>query len=110
MLDTARERAAALGRHNVEFMEWDAGRLDFPDGSFDSVLCRWGVTSLPDPGGVLVAIRRLLPTGGSFVTAIWKPGREGRPLASLATAVAGEMIDLPASRSEVASRFGLPEN
>src|SRR5688500_8387362 len=49
MLDIARERATQLGLTNVKFMEADADGLDFPDGSFDTVLCRWGLPSLPDP-------------------------------------------------------------
>lgn len=95
MLDIARERAATLGLTNVEFMEADAGRLDFPDGSFDAVLCRWGVTSLPNPPDALVAIRRMLIPGGSFATSVWESGSRGRPLASLAAAVAREMSDAP---------------
>ncbi len=41
MLDIARERANALGLTNVGFMESDVEALNFPDGSFDAILCRW---------------------------------------------------------------------
>lgn len=103
MLDIARERAAALGMANVEFMEADAERLDFPDGSFDAILWRWGVTDLPDPLNTLVAIRRMLARDGSFVTAVWEAGPKARPLASLAMTVAREMFDLPTPRAEESS-------
>ncbi|QDH70338.1 class I SAM-dependent methyltransferase [Marilutibacter alkalisoli] len=63
MLDIARERAAMSGVSNVEFRQADAGQLDFPDGSFDAVFCRWGVTSLPNPPDALAAIRRMLAPG-----------------------------------------------
>jgi ubiquinone/menaquinone biosynthesis C-methylase UbiE len=100
MLDIARERATTLGLGNVEFMEADAERLDFPDGSFDAILWRWGLTDLPNPLHTLVAIRRMLAPDGSFVTAVWEAGPKARPLASLATDVAREMFDLPSRRPE----------
>lgn len=100
MLDLARERAASLGLTNVEFMEVDADRLDFPDGSFDVVLCRWGITSLPNPSTTLGATRRMLAPGGSFATAVWEAGARGRPLASLASAVARKVFDPPSPPHE----------
>lgn len=110
MLDIARERAIALGLTNVEFMEADAERLDFPDGSFDAILCRWGVTSLPNPSDTLVAIRRMLVPDGSFATSVWEAGSKGRPLAGLAMAVAREMFDLPPPRPEAPSPAGSARN
>jgi ubiquinone/menaquinone biosynthesis C-methylase UbiE len=100
MLDIARERATTLGLMNVEFKESDAERLEFPDGSFDIVLCRWGLASLPNPLNTLIAIRRLLTPNGSFATSVWEVGPKGRPLAHLATAVAREMFDLTSPHPE----------
>lgn len=110
MLDIARERAATLGLANVEFMEADAERLDFPDGSFDAVLWRWGLTDLPKPSNALLAIRRMLAANGSFVTAVWDAGPEARPLASAATMVAREMFDFPSPGSEELSPSGSVEH
>ena len=110
MLDIARERATTLGLTNVEFIEADAERLDFPDGSFDAILCRWGLTSLPNPLNTLVAIRRMLTPNGSFATSVWEVGPKGRPLASLAMAVAREMFDLPSPRLGAPSLSGSAEN
>lgn len=106
MLDIARERATTLGLTNVEFVEADADRLDFPDGSFEAILCRWGLTSLPDPVNALIAIRRMLAPNGSFATAVWEEGPRGRPLASLATAVARDMFDAPSPQQRAASPSG----
>ena len=106
MLDIARERARALGLANVQFVESDAEGLDFPDASFDAVLCRWGVTSLPDPPRTLVAIRRMLAPGGSFATAVWEAAPKGRPMASIAADVAREIFDLPSPRPDVSSPPG----
>lgn len=98
MLDIARERATASGLTNVAFMEADAERLDFHDGSFDAVLWRWGPTDLPNPSNALVAIRRMLTPTGSFAASVWEAGPKARPLASLASNVAREMFDAPSVR------------
>lgn len=103
MLDIARERATTFGMTNVEFLEADAERLEFPDGSFDAVLWRWGITDLSHPLDTLLAIRRMLAPNGSFVTAVWDSGPKARPLASLATTVAREMFGLPSTQPEEAS-------
>jgi ubiquinone/menaquinone biosynthesis C-methylase UbiE len=102
MLDIARERATALGLTNVEFVEADAERLDFPAGHFDAVLWRWGITDLPDPLNALVAIRRMLTPTGSFATAVWATGPKGRPLAALAKEVVRELFDAPSPGSSAA--------
>ena len=107
MLDFARERAASLGLTNVEFMVADAGQLDFPGGSFDVVLCRWGITSLPNPSDTLAAIRRMLAPGGAFATAVWEAGPRGRPLASLASTLAREMFDAVPPHEEAPAPPGL---
>ena len=48
MLAFGRERAAAAGLGNVEFMESDASSLDFPPASFDAAVSRWGIIFEPD--------------------------------------------------------------
>lgn len=100
MLAFARERAASLGLTNVEFIEVDAEQMDFPDGSFDVVLCRWGITSLPNPSSTMAAIRRVLARDGSFATAVWEAGSRGRPLGTIASALAGEMFSSPSPQYE----------
>jgi ubiquinone/menaquinone biosynthesis C-methylase UbiE len=97
MLDIARERANTLGLTNVEFIEADVQGLDSLDGRFDAILCRWGVTSLPNPPNTLVTIRRMLTPSGSFATAVWEVEPKGRPMASIATDVARELFDLPSA-------------
>jgi enediyne biosynthesis protein CalE5 len=110
MLDIARERANTLGLTNVEFIESDVEGLDFPDGSFDTILCRWGVTSLPNPSNTLVTIRRMLTPSGSFATAVWEVEPKGRPMASIATDVAREIFDLPSAQLGVPSLSGSAKN
>jgi SAM-dependent methyltransferase len=103
MLAVARERAATAGLTNVVFVEVDAERLDFRDGSFDAILWRWGPTDLADPSGALAAIRRMLARDGRFAASIWDAGPKARPLASLAMAVAQQMFDLPSVEPDVPS-------
>src|SRR6266540_6852116 len=91
MLDIARIRASTAGLTNVEFLEADAERLDFPDRSFDAILCRWGITSLPDHSNLLVRIKRMLTPNGSFATSVWD--EESRlPLTNIAITVAQAMF------------------
>ena len=49
MIAFGRERAAAAGLENIEFVQSDAASLDFPEASFDAALSRWGSSSSPTP-------------------------------------------------------------
>ncbi len=70
MLAIAKERVAEFGLNNVEFQATDAEALDFPEGSFDAVVCRWGLMFLPDVGAALSEIRKSLFPRGKFVTSV----------------------------------------
>jgi ubiquinone/menaquinone biosynthesis C-methylase UbiE len=99
MLDIARIRASTLGLTNVEFLEADAERLDFPDCSFDAILCRWGITSLPDHSNLLVKLKRMLTPDGSFATSVWDEASR-LPFTSIAITVAQEMFHSAPPRPE----------
>src|SRR3954464_10230592 len=47
MLPFGRERGAAAGLSNVEFVQSDACSLDFPRASFDAAVSRWGIIFEP---------------------------------------------------------------
>lgn len=49
----------------------DAQNLAYPDGSFDLVVCQFGVMFLPDRVAAYRGIRRVLDAGGSFLFAAW---------------------------------------
>lgn len=108
MLEIARERAITLGLTNVAFVEVDAERLDFSDGSFDIILCRWGLDSLSDPSTVLGEIRRMLAPNGLFAAAVWDMSPQPS-IASIAKDFAREMFHSPAADPATPSRPALAE-
>lgn len=71
MLDIARERAQQAGLVNIEFREVDGEALNFPDESFDAILCRWGLMFMPNVAAAIKGFRDLLVPGGKFATAVW---------------------------------------
>ena len=73
---TAAELRAA-GIDNAEVRVGDAERLDFPDASFDVVLCGFGVFFFPNPLAALAECRRILRPGGRFAASTFASGRGG---------------------------------
>jgi SAM-dependent methyltransferase len=73
MLAVGRERAAAAGLDNLEFLEGDAEELAFGEASFDAVLSRQGLQFLPDITGVLARLHSFLKPHGRLAAAVWGP-------------------------------------
>jgi ubiquinone/menaquinone biosynthesis C-methylase UbiE len=63
MLDRAREKAKAQGL-TVELRMEDVGALSDPEGTYDLVVARHVVWTLPDPAGTIREWRRVLRPGG----------------------------------------------
>jgi ubiquinone/menaquinone biosynthesis C-methylase UbiE len=68
MLDVARARVSS---DKLSFQVADAQALPFPDGSFDRVLCQYGLMFLPDKQKGFDEAYRVLRTGGRFIFATW---------------------------------------
>lgn len=68
MLDIARKRAADLGM-SVDLREGTAQALDFPDNSFDTVVCTLALCSIPDDKAAIAEMIRVLRPGGRLVLA-----------------------------------------
>lgn len=66
MLAIARERAQELGRE-VDLRVGDAKALDFPDASFDTVVCTLSLCTIPDDRAAVSEVRRVLRPGGHFL-------------------------------------------
>jgi SAM-dependent methyltransferase len=73
MLAFGRERAAAAGLDNVEFIESDAISLDFPAASFDAALSRWGIIFEPEGEAAAARVRGFLAPGGRMAISSWGP-------------------------------------
>jgi ubiquinone/menaquinone biosynthesis C-methylase UbiE len=110
MLDQA---SAAGTRRVVEWRQADAMRLPFPDGTFDAVVCQFGVMFFPDKVKAFSEVRRVLGPGGAFVFNVWDrippiAFCQGTPLRSeIETRDAsrlGEETD--AAEEAIAKRFG----
>jgi ubiquinone/menaquinone biosynthesis C-methylase UbiE len=74
MVELANRRAKEARLDNVEFRTMDAESLDFPDASFDLVVCRFGLQIVTDPDRALAEMRRVLKPGGRLVVTVWGPG------------------------------------
>jgi len=83
MLAYGRERAAAAGLDNIEFVQSDAISLDFPAGSFDGAVSRWGIIFEPDGEGAAARVRSFLEPGSRMAIASWGPP-EQVPMLSIA--------------------------
>jgi ubiquinone/menaquinone biosynthesis C-methylase UbiE len=66
MLSIARKRAADLGRA-IDLREGNAEALDFPDASFDTVVCAFALCTIPDDRKAVAEAKRVLKPGGRFV-------------------------------------------
>ena len=71
MLAFGRERAAAAGLDNLEFIESDASSLDFPPASFDAAVSRWGIIFDPDAEAAASRIRGFLKPGARIAISSW---------------------------------------
>jgi ubiquinone/menaquinone biosynthesis C-methylase UbiE len=69
MLAIAR-RGAPL-RRAVEWRTADAAALSFEPGTFDAVVCQFGMMFVPDKLAAAREARRVLATGGRFVFNVW---------------------------------------
>jgi SAM-dependent methyltransferase len=66
------DQASALGtKHPVEWRQADAMQLPFRDGSFDAVVCQFGVMFFPEKSRAYSEARRVLRSGGVFIFNVW---------------------------------------
>lgn len=108
MLAIARERAGILQLANLDFQEFDAEAIAFPDSSFDAILSRFSLMFLPDVADVLTRIRLMLMPGGKFAAAVWDVAARV-PMFSFALDLARNVFRLPPPPAGMPSIFGLAE-
>src|SRR5712691_10858334 len=73
MLDQARVVGT---RRTVEWRQADAMQLPFADGTFDAVVCQFGVMFFPEKSKAFAEARRVLRRGGVFIFNVWDQIRE----------------------------------
>lgn len=67
MVDAAKKQLEQVGIDGVTLRVGDAACLNFPDASFDKVLCSEVIEHIPDASRALREMRRVLKPGGSLV-------------------------------------------
>lgn len=69
MLAYAREAAGAAS--NLEWRQADMTALPFPDGSFNAVVCQFGLMFVPEKSQALREAHRVLGPGGQLLINVW---------------------------------------
>lgn len=66
------DMAAQVGTQRpVGWQQADAMQLPFDDGTFDAVVCQFGVIFFPDKSNAYSQARRVLKPGGMFIFSVW---------------------------------------
>jgi SAM-dependent methyltransferase len=106
MTTIAAERAKAAGLTNVTIREVDIERIDYPEASFDAVLCREGLMLVPEPTTAVRECHRILRPGGRAVFAVWGPRERNPWLGLLFDAITAE-TGLPVPPPGIPGPFSL---
>ena len=73
LLALATHKAARLGLENVAFRQADMTELDYPDASFDAVVCVFAIFFVPDMEAQIARLWRLVRPGGRLAVTTWGP-------------------------------------
>jgi ubiquinone/menaquinone biosynthesis C-methylase UbiE len=79
-------------KQDVIWREADASALPFADGSFDAVVCQFGVMFFPDKEEAMREARRVLNSGGVFLFNVWD-SLEQNPVARAAHETIASFFD-----------------
>jgi SAM-dependent methyltransferase len=88
----------------VKFAAADATKLPFRDGTFDAVLCQFGLMFFPNKVLGLRELRRVLRSGGRVALTVWGPP-DRAPFAGLVAVALGRRM--PTQRDELLLPFAL---
>src|SRR5713226_8177404 len=92
MLDIARRRAGQMGRP-ADLRHGDAQALEFPAGSFDTVVCTFSLCAIPDDRAAVAEMARVLRPGGLLLLA---DHVEASPWPARAAQALIEVVSVPA--------------
>ncbi|MEM1369020.1 MAG: class I SAM-dependent methyltransferase, partial [Cyanobacteria bacterium P01_H01_bin.15] len=71
LLALAQEKVRSQNLNNIEFRCADFETLGFPNGSFDAIVCNFGIFFVPDMEAGLRELWRLLRPGGKLALTSW---------------------------------------
>lgn len=108
MLSIAQDRANKLRLTNVVFQESDAEDMNFSEGDFDAIVCRWGLMFLPNLGIALSSIHRMLVPNGKFAASVWDTPPK-IPFFSFAVQTLQQMFQVPPPPPGAPTMSGLAE-
>jgi ubiquinone/menaquinone biosynthesis C-methylase UbiE len=74
LLTLAREKAKRLGLANVDFRQADMTALGYPDGTFDAVICVFGIFFVKEMEALTAELWRMVKPGGQLAITTWGPG------------------------------------
>jgi ubiquinone/menaquinone biosynthesis C-methylase UbiE len=84
VLTQARALAKEKEVTNIDFVVGDANALDYPDGTFDVVVCHQVLQHVQDPVGILKEMKRVAKVGGivavresDYGSFVWYPDVDG---------------------------------
>ena len=82
------DRGAAVGTARpVRWQQADAMQLPFDDGSFDVVVCQFGVMFFPDKPQAFAEARRVLRPGGTLLFNAWDRIEDNEPIWTIVQAL-----------------------
>ncbi len=94
MLDILEVKADSAGYSNVETRIMDGDNLDVPEGSFDAVVCQFGLMLFPNPDQSLTSmLKALRPGGRAGVVVFTTPDKT--PHLSIPASITRKQLDLP---------------
>lgn len=73
LLELGRAKARRLGLENIDFQIGDMLRSGLPDGSFDAVVCVFGIFFVPDMKKAVRELWRMVRRGGRLAITTWGP-------------------------------------
>lgn len=103
-VNTARDRAAALGLAHVEFAVADVRTHPVEAEAFDVVLSRWSIAFLDEAADVLATMQRALAAGGRIAIAGWAPS-DANPWITVPADVVADVTGRPRISLEASDGF-----
>jgi len=82
------DHASMVGtKRAIEWRQADAMQLPFQDGTFDAVVCQFGVMFFPEKSKAFSEVRRVLRPGGVFIFNVWDRIKENEFADTVTTAL-----------------------